>query len=741
MFLMFNKIILWSVLSLFVSCSIYRVDFLKRSTASIADPTCSQIVQEIIESNHYQAKSDFYKQLDSTTRPNSASSYKHILDQLEKTKLDEKLNIIKSNLDALLFIDYMSSIDELIKLNRQILKLEESPIHLLYDWGFDNYKKAIELISNEKPAYDINLIQKLHIILMAKNVGNIKETENIGNFRKDVLFGNIQSSRAITEKQYNELSNNLYLSTNFLGESKNGRYLGTYSYLPTDNLKPVLKERLKIIAPDLLKKIQRYNVDETGNIKELRSALIVTLVEDLLSWFVKQKDDLGEINSPLKFRQFIHIVATFQKSFISIHPFPDGNGRISRLLAFYYPFIEKGLPPPRFLDTDGDLYTSIEEWEELIIKGCRNTQNLYESMSFRLKNGLPIESTPELLLPIISENLKISLKVQKPFNVVKENREITVDSQEIAEYFIIRFKDDPKILDRFAHAPSEVYDELIRDFEKYFLKSNIDYNHEKKGLENLSLHFADIDFKTKFADRSFSNKKKWNFKMNRWYQDEIVWRGLSRRYEEISEKEILRMFTSLNSQFVSNRILGQLHTLRTQDDIKKMAIVDFEHFNYDLAINGGIERMAKDHSESGPLYSTSYGYSTSKKREVGKAFAMGAMVVAPYGKHQKFQHLLKSRVLVGMKRANKDVDLSRLKQLRPDFSYKYPRQQEVMGIGAADPDSIMLVQLIDEKGDVIKSYVRNPNEPSQVLVFEKEMSDLENLTDNYSEKFELNDFN
>ena len=129
--------------------------------------------------------------------------------------------------------------------------------------------------------------------------------------------------------------------------------------------------------------------------------------------------------------------------------------------------------------------------------------------------------------------------------------------------------------------------------------------------------------------------------------------------------------------------------------------------------------MAKDHSETGPQYGVSYGFSSSKKWEVGKAFAMGAMVVGKYGEHQdpELQKLLKSRVLVGFKRAKKDVDLGRLKQVRPDFSYKYGRQQEVMGIAAVDPDAVMVIQVFDENGNVVKSYVRPEHRPHEIWLY------------------------
>lgn len=64
----------------------------------------------------------------------------------------------------------------------------------------------------------------------------------------------------------------------------------------------------------------------------------------------------------------------------------------------------------------------------------------------------------------------------------------------------------------------------------------------------------------------------------------------------------------------------------------------------------------------------------------------------------------------------KDVDLGRLKQLRPEFSYKYGRQQEVMGVGASDPDAISIIQTIDAEGGVTLSYLRNPKKADEIWV-------------------------
>lgn len=204
-------------------------------------------------------------------------------------------------------------------------------------------------------------------------------------------------------------------------------------------------------------------------------------------------------------------------------------------------------------------------------------------------------------------------------------------------------------------------------------------------------------------------------------QETVIWRGLADQERRTPEEEIIAKFSSLSEHMLSNNVLGKLTARTSEEKLLRHIVEDFQQYNSDL-INDGLVAMARDHSETGPNYGISYGFSTSKNRTVAKAFAMGAMVIADYGQQRSFQHLLKSRIVVGAYKAHKDVDLTRLKQLRPDFSYKYGRQQEVMGIGAADPDSIMFVQTLNEQGEVITSYVRNPERPYLIYVYRGEVS-------------------
>ena len=45
-------------------------------------------------------------------------------------------------------------------------------------------------------------------------------------------------------------------------------------------------------------------------------------------------------------------------------------------------------------------------------------------------------------------------------------------------------------------------------------------------------------------------------------------------------------------------------------------------------------------------------------------------------------------------------------------------------IGAADPDSVHLVQRLDSEGAVEKTYIRNPNKPNEVWIIKGEVNDF-----------------
>lgn len=726
-------------LTILASCSTFTGpnNFEREPASPVEGDNCYLIVQDFFKAKPTVVKAKFQERLVEYEKLNKAK--KDMLGRLVDwgrnafaTKYTEE---IKHTFDGLLFIDYKHSAEILYKAANGEVKLNEAGLYKLYGKSFDNYKNAAAYLEARRPAFTFDTLKQVHKYMMEGGIDDIDQAV-IGKARVVPLIGNVPKRFAIPQTFVDEMNKNIYLSTEGLSKDfATGKYFGSFRYPSVNKMKPELSEKLKTLNPKLHADIQNFVTKQIGNESDLTSKMVTALTEDLMRWFVKNKDDLGAIDTPEKLYEFSRLIAVFQRDLISIHPFRDGNGRSVRQFAIYYAFESIGFPPPRLVSPDDDVYVSIDEWTDAIIDGIRNTQRLYENAEKRLARGLPLETTPELLVARFKETEKINYKVQKPESIKVDGADKKVEIEQVQTYFMLRLK-DAELRERMSQEPTVTYNEILKDYLTFYKKSNVDYVHEKKGLEHVSVNLIDSDFIATFGNRSFRNADLWKEKMAKWYVDETVWRGLSRRNQEIREDEILTMFRTVNSQFVSNNVGRKLSANMTPEQMNKIIFADFKQYNDDL-LTDGLEKMAKDHSESGPMYGQSYGYSTSTKREVGKAFAMGAMVVAPYGQHKEFQHLLKSRVLVGMKQANKDVVLARLKQVRPIFSYKYPRQQEVMGIGAADPDSVMFVQLIDAEGAVIKSYVRNPQKPNEVMIFNKEINSVDEIDFNNLEDVQI----
>ncbi len=94
---------------------------------------------------------------------------------------------------------------------------------------------------------------------------------------------------------------------------------------------------------------------------------------------------LAELNqSVLKWRQegqisedFLLTMARIQRQFIGVHPFADGNGRVSRNIILFY-IQSLGLPAPILANMDEDMYLSESEWAEAIGKGILRSLYILE---------------------------------------------------------------------------------------------------------------------------------------------------------------------------------------------------------------------------------------------------------------------------------------------------------------------------------------------------------------------------
>ncbi|WP_372651258.1 Fic family protein [Halobacteriovorax sp.] len=613
--------------------------------------------------------------------------------------------------------------------------------------AFENYVEARRYLIANMPEYNLESFKHVHSIMMKNGIEEIKDDE-LGVIRKVGMVGN-EKGRGVDRDALDNIQKNPYLGfqiSNKILEGEVERFRGVILYPTPLNIKAEALERIKTSHADIYEKVKVLQAsDETTSPEELMTELTRALTEERFAWFSESRKVLGAIDTEEKVNDYIELVVEFQRDIVSIHPFRNGNGRTSREFILNYALMKEGLPPSRIADPNMDLYSPFEVWMEEVIQGMDSTNHLYADITSRLELHLPLENSPELFSPYTLRYGEIDAKKYSSKKVVENSRIAEVDPRQYMEFVSYLIDEDASLVTQIEKSPHETLLGINKKYEDFLKTVKVDFTHKKEGIQEVNLSFVDRDFKVAFGHKAYRSTEDWNAKMSLWYQDSVVWRGLAYR-RDIEESEILKVFTDIHPQMTSNDVAKKVNRNMSQNEMKEIILADFDRYNDDL-YNGGLVSMAKDHSETGPHYGTSYGYSTSKDRKVGKAFAMGAMqfhitddagksVQVTYGMQnkpevvEKLKGQLKGRVLIGVQRANKDVDLGRLKQVRPEFSYKYGRQQEVMGIGAADPDSVMIVQILKEDGDIGISYFRNPKKPNELLVVkDPEVSDISEVTD------------
>jgi hypothetical protein len=670
------------------------------------------------------------------------------------SKSNEAAEATLENLESLYFIDYSDQIDELDHILIGNRKLSKATLPETYEKeAFTNFRETRSYLLSSKPEVNKQTLLDIHKRMMKGGIEGVSANE-MGKIRDGHWFGNVPKSNSVDILVKNEIEANPYLTWVEHGMTSDGKFYGQIRY---PNVEDIRKPGLDLIRKKhepLVKEIEAYQ--ELPNVlKQKRSQwdalsaegkkspegikldneiwdlstkhtqlvanklnvtkrLVEAMVDDLMDWFTRERTLIGEINSPEKLDQYVNLLSKFQRDLVSIHPIANGNGRSTREILSYA-LMKEGFPPPRILDPNADIYRSLDDWKKIIKDGILASDAMVDDLTERLKYGLPIENSLELVTPYTRPGVKMGLKGVK--KVTEMDGIEYIDPRFYREVLKREMLANPSLVLEIKSNPTLAWKKINARIEELHKKNNIYYNHAKNGVERVQLGIIDDDFKVLYGKPSFHDKDLFDFKMKTWYSEDITWRGLASKHEVKTEDDITEMFRQLTTHNASNAVLGKVSGMASPEDIRKAALADFEKYNNDV-FGDGLVQMARDHSETGPMYGISYGYSTSKNRDVGKAFAMGAMVVGEYGAHKapELQALLKSRVLVGARRANKDVDLGRLKQVREEFSYKYGRQQEVMGIGASDPDAITIIQTIDAQGGVTLTYLRNKNNPKEIFV-------------------------
>ncbi|MEK2688765.1 Fic family protein [Bdellovibrio sp. GT3] len=604
----------------------------------------------------------------------------------------------------------------------------------------DNY------LRKEKPEITADLLPEIHKRIMENGVEGIAPAQ-LGVWRNGHWMGNVAGDFMMVPKEVTVVESNPYLGWQQSGTMNKDLNIGLwekirvwgsqkdmaigggtitlisgrihYPFVTTPKQETV--DLIKDTHPEVYAKILEYRKEKGTSYggqgtPELEQAFTKALVENRFAKFNSERAALGTIKIGVNEQQYIDIVADFQRDLVAIHPVLNGNGRTTRLFMNYL-LTKEGLPPVRLVDPFLDVQVSQKEWREYVHKGVVNNAKLQADIMYRLENGMTIEHSPELLYPGLPEMVNISLKQQGKTKEVKNYAQTKVDAEQFNAFLKTLYQAHPELKQEILNDRLRTMSRIADMFVEYYRSKTIRYIHDKDGEREIGLRLVDPDFVAAFGKNKSNSKYLWDAKIDRWYDKEmLVWRGLSNRSRELTRQDLLEYFRTPTSHLVSNSVLRAIHAGKPLVEAIKD---DFVLFNKET-ITGDMVEMAIDHHRSGPKYGVSYGYSTSKREVVGKAFAMGAMVVGKYGEHTdpKLQAMLKSRINVASYRAIKDVDLGRLKAFDPKFSYTYGRQAEVMGIGGTDPDAVMLIQRLDAKGNVTETLLRNTDKPFEVMVIE-----------------------
>lgn len=650
--------------------------------------------------------------------------------------LSKDSKAVMDNLDSMYFIDYSDHVDELNHFLKGEKNIVSSKMSSTYDHlAFENFKKARDYLLKERPEINKKTLLEIHRRMMAGGLDNVNPSD-LGIIRKDIYYGDVPPDYAIDSEILKTIEENPYLRWVQKGKTSDGKFYGEIYYPNPHDIKkegldlirknhpqlvreieeyqsvPILKKQKraqfaslpheKLYSPEgialknEIEALERQHAALTRETYELTKRLVDAMVDDLMDWFTRERTLIGDIDSPEKLDRFSNLVAKFQRDLVSIHPLPDGNGRSTRELALSYAMMKEGLPPPRIIDPNADIYRSLDDWKKIIKHGVLSTDYLMDDLTERLKYGLPVENSMELISPYSRPPVKVGLKHENQVSLMNDVEYI--DPRFYREVLKRELKLNPGLKNDFKENPVKAWDQLHKKTGEIFSKNNLYYIHPENGIERVAVGYVDEDFKFLFGKPSFNNKELFDFKLKTWYSDEINWKGVPTSNSEVTESQIVQMFTELTPAHASDSVLKKAGMSSSPEQIRKSALEDFEEFNEDV-FNVGLSKKSSDHKNS-------YGYSTSKNPEVEKNYAKGSGPT----------------LLIGAKRANKDLDVDRLRQVREDFS-KSQKVQEVIGIGACDPDAVTIIQKIDVNGEVTFSYLRNKNNPKEIMVIRGEVRD------------------
>jgi hypothetical protein len=359
------------------------------SSALIAD-------QELLQYRRSQAEKNFELSLSQVSLP--------------------KRTLIQNFLDGLYFIDFGHAAPELLEVFLHQRELKDIQFPSMYDHegepALASNKAAQKFLSNLHVRLTLQAVRAMH--MHAAPWVNV-DGKGPGTIRSKFVYGP-EFENGLHPTQIEAINESPYLrfmpATGIYADVFQGvenaplgdRIRGAIVYPRPRDLKPEAMNRLKASQPALAKKVLQYQkqfgADPTNRSEELTRELITALLKERVETFEKERAKLGELSTPAAVEKYVQLIANFQKDYVSIHPFPDGNGRTSRLLLSFLAQRE-GLPAPRLVYPNEDLFWKVGMWQNQIREGMVATAKLKQDLILRLKSSQPLEDSVALATPVL----------------------------------------------------------------------------------------------------------------------------------------------------------------------------------------------------------------------------------------------------------------------------------------------------------------------------------------------------
>ncbi|MES3037487.1 MAG: Fic family protein [Bdellovibrionota bacterium] len=286
-------------------------------------------------------------------------------------------SILKGTENTYEFIKAFAEFEQAYTGERNV-SLENDPSQLLRLIGHDSYVKFVKEQPNKSPmelyGYDtFSAWKAADDYLTEIPVGRFKLTKNL--FNKVASF----SGRSI---EAFELKMDLPDLQGILPDKK-GSFKKWANFSRSTLTEPLTDAEVKELRAnpflegfmELPKPWSKPNA-RRGLILYTLPNKVESKLEELIKWYEANEKTMDPIE----------LATRFQRNFVAIHPFVDGNGRVSRLLMDRI-LLEHGLPPAVILNHNLDLTLPIKAYTELVRQGVADSINL-------IKNSWRAEQVP-----------------------------------------------------------------------------------------------------------------------------------------------------------------------------------------------------------------------------------------------------------------------------------------------------------------------------------------------------------